>query len=169
MLLGLLIFTLRWSELAALLVAAAFHELGHWFCLKWMHVPIYGISVSLSGPVLCCGEPSSRSEQVIAALSGPLAGLLLWITFSVPWPLCAELSLYLSLFNLLPVLPLDGGRAIFAATQSLRLVRITGALTVVVTVVFGLYVLYKGYGLGVVLFGVWLMMLACQGSGNDVK
>lgn len=169
LLLGFLIFSLRWQELMALVTAMSIHEFGHSICLKLLRVPIRGFSVSLSGPVLHCGAASSRFGQVASALSGPSAGILLWLALRAIWPLCAEFSLFLSLMNLLPILPLDGGRALFAVLQDRTLLLAFGSIAAVAVILAGLYAFKNGYGLGLLLFGLWLMLLACQGSENDVK
>lgn len=169
LLLGLLIFTLRPRELTALIAAAAVHEFGHWICLRWMRVPVCGFSVSLSGPVLCCGEAANRTGQIIAALSGPFAGILFWLACSAFWPLCAELSLVLSLVNLLPILPLDGGMALRTILKNQRFLSGLGFVTASVMVLAGIYAFGNGEGTGLLLFGIWLALLACQGDENDVK
>lgn len=169
LLLGLLIFTLRWSELTALIAAASIHEFGHWVCLKLMRVPVYGFFVTLSGPVLHCGDASSLTGKIMAALSGPIAGILLWAAIIRFWPLCAELSLFLSLMNLLPILPLDGGRVLAAVFPNRTLLILSGLVSATAVILSGLYLLKAGKGMGFFLFGMWLLMLACQGNKNDVK
>lgn len=169
MLLGLLIFTLRPQEMTALLTAAAVHEIGHWTCLKWMHVPVYGFTVAISGPVLHCGEASNCFGQMAAALSGPVAGIALWAALRAVWPMCAGLSLFLSLVNLLPIYPLDGGRAIRAVVRREGFLFCFGLASACAAVLVGLYAFSRGSGPGLLLFGVWLMLLACQGDKNDVK
>lgn len=169
LLLGLLFFTLRWRELIALLTAAAVHEAGHLASLKLLHVPIYGFSFSVSGPVLRCGDAQSRVGEAVAALSGPLAGVVLWITLKTVWPMCAELSLFLSLLNLLPILPLDGGRAISALIQNKPMIRALRFAVQTAVILLGLYSVREGHGLGLVVFGVWLILLSCQGKKNDIK
>lgn len=169
MLLGFLIFSLSWQELTALLAAAAVHELGHLLAMKLMYVPVYGLSLTLSGPVIRCGAAQTSMAEGITALCGPLAGMALFLLVRPIWPLCAEMSLALSAMNLLPVLPLDGGRALRAWTHSDRLLRSLGILISFAVIVSGLFAVAQGWGLGMTAFGVWLLLLACQGHENDVK
>ena len=169
MLLGLLIFTLQWKELLALLSAAAVHELGHLAALKSFRIPIYRFSLSAAGPVLRCGETDSRYKRAVSAISGPFAGLALWLMMKNVWPLCAELSLFLSLTNLLPILPLDGGRVLFAIVPNKKVLTVLGHFARFSVMLLGLAAVRSGYGLGLIAFGVWLVLLSCQGDENDIK
>ncbi len=55
-------------------------------------------------------EFSPLWKRTIIALAGPVANMLLWLLFSkLSMEIYAEMNLTLMLFNLLPVLPLDGG------------------------------------------------------------
>ena len=152
-----------------MLTAAAVHELGHLLAMKLMYVPVYGLSLTLSGPVIRCGAAQSDKAKAITALCGPLAGIVLFLFARPIWPLCSEMSLVLSVMNLLPVLPLDGGRALRAWTHNDRLLRPLGFLISFAIIVIGLFAVAQGWGLGMTAFGVWLLLLACQGHETDVK
>lgn len=93
--------------------AAVFHELGHLAALLACRVPIRRLRLRLSGAALETG-PMSYRQELLCALAGPAANLLL-LPFGRYWPRLATLSLLLALFNLLPFPPLDGGRALRAA------------------------------------------------------
>ena len=90
------------------------HELAHVAALLLLGQRVTGLSFDARG--LCIGYDGTCSPQghIIAALAGPLGGAvyaLLGLT-GVPWlRQSACLSLLLTAFNLLPLLPLDGGRA----------------------------------------------------------
>ena len=172
LLLGLLLFALRPEELAAVVTAALIHELGHVLALCVLGVPIFGVTITLGGPVLRCGGTDRRFSELLAAVSGPAAGLLLWSAARGVWPLCAEVSLLLSLVNLLPVRPLDGGRALAAMMCGRSAERLLAILEWAIPVgitLAGLLAVSRGYGAGPVFFGCWLLLLACQEPGIDVK
>lgn len=96
------------------------HELGHAIAMKIFHyhdvsilfIPLLGGAAT--GEKL---EPSQK-EECIVLLSGPLPGIilgtLLWIfPIEFEWMNTNKLAIYLvviNVFNLLPILPLDGGR-----------------------------------------------------------
>ncbi len=126
-----------------------FHEGGHlvgmrlfgFSDLRMFFLPFVGAAVSGSKP------GASAVEHAVVSLMGPVPGLLLALALSFatevgrypdqPLPVMAQLVLMLVLingFNLLPILPLDGGRLfgdlLFARTPALdvafRLLAIAG-------------------------------------------
>ena len=172
LLLGVICFTLKWNEIAALLTAAAVHELGHLISLVISGYPPNELIFTISGPVLNYPEPNSCGITMIAALAGPAAGLLLAVILRRSWPLCAEMSFLLSVSNLLPVLPLDGGRMLLAmGTPKIhRLLSVLGVSVPLLILLLGLALTIQGQnGFGILMFGAWLMLLSCQESQFDVK
>lgn len=171
LLLGLLLFALDWRELAALLCAVTAHELGHLIALVLIGVPVRGLALTLSGPVLRCNVPQSKGKGILSAFAGPASGLFFGAALRRSWSLCADVSLLLSIVNLLPVLPLDGGRALAAILPNKWhvLLSVLGVLIPCVLMLLGLFAVRTGYGPGLAAFGGWLLILTCQGDGIDVE
>jgi len=111
---------------AILLISILLHELGHaWGCLV-QGVPVNRV-VLYDGGGFCEHRRSTSSyeDELIVAM-GPIVNLTLWAVCSLLEPLIAspdlawglavtaELNLWLALFNLLPLMPLDGGRLLHA-------------------------------------------------------
>lgn len=110
--------SVRW--MALLWTAAAVHEGGHLLALRCMGVRLQRMCFRLSGPVLEYAGRLSYGQEALLALAGPGANGVLCLACaainrlepSLYWPLLCGCSLVLGLFNLLPALPLDGGRAL---------------------------------------------------------
>lgn len=122
---ALLLYTGCGPVLGACLVAAVIHEAGHILACGILRVPILRLRLTLVGAVLeLGGRCRSGAEECLVALAGPLANLLTgWAAMNVTIPgegryLFAGASVMLALFNLLPVIPLDGSRALHGAASA---------------------------------------------------
>lgn len=111
-----LVLPLKW--LLAALAAALFHELCHYFAIRATGGQVLGIVIGPGGAALETG-PMEPGRELICALAGPLGGCLL-LLFARIMPLIALCALAQTLYNLLPVYPLDGGRALRCAHDLLR-------------------------------------------------
>ena len=112
---AILLLPLKW--LLACAVAAVFHESCHLLALRllggrWQHVAVFATGARIPIPEL------SRGREAVCALAGPLGGMLLLGLYPY-FPLLALCALVQSLYNLLPIYPLDGGRALQCVAQML--------------------------------------------------
>ena len=106
----LLLFFIPLKWLFAWMLAAGFHEVCHWLAVKLCGGEIYSITIGIGGAKMECG-PMTNKKRLFAILSGPLGGLL--PLFFARWmPRTALCCWLLSMYNLLPLLNLDGGRAV---------------------------------------------------------
>jgi Zn-dependent protease len=117
------------------------HELGHVFQLRRegvkasapMFIPFLGAVISAKS----MGDDAAAEARV--GLAGPILGsvatlvpLGIWLaTGSHFWQALAFIGFFLNLFNLLPVLPLDGGRAMAALSPWVWLVGFAGLVALV--------------------------------------
>lgn len=106
--LAIMLFPLKWS--VSWFVAAFFHEMSHYLTLLIFKIKIFSLRITASGAILET-EPMSQKQEIISALAGPLGGcgLLFFLYISPTISICA---LFQTLFNLLPIFPLDGGRVL---------------------------------------------------------
>lgn len=104
----LLVVPLRW--VCAWFAAALWHELFHCFALRLCGRSIHGVCIGINGAEIRTDNLSDL-DTLLCALAGPAGGLLLLLLSGV-FPCLAVCALLQSVFNLLPVYPLDGGRAL---------------------------------------------------------
>jgi membrane-associated protease RseP (regulator of RpoE activity) len=169
---ALLVFFLRGDELLALGLPLIVHELGHLAAILVMGLRPLRFRAGLGGFRLdYAGDPGTPGHVCIAA-AGPVAGLLYaWAASRLGaagggdwlW-LSAGISLLLSLFNLLPALPLDGGQILFrvsaAALGELRgrtLCRFAQLAAAGMLTAAGALLLIRGRGAALLLSGIWLL------------
>ena len=122
----------NWRSAAALMLMIAWHEYGHVHAMRRCGVKVRGIYFVpfLGGAAVHEAPIADRSAQAYVSLNGPLWGLYLTLAVVAgfyltgqryPWlAVVAALWAALNLFNLLPILPLDGGRALSAIAFSIH-------------------------------------------------
>lgn len=99
------------------------HEVGHALAARALRVPVVAISLhALGGQVHVAGLPRAPRDEAVIALAGPLVSLVLggacklieWQSGSIWWEYAMAINLLVAGANMLPALPLDGGRVLRA-------------------------------------------------------
>lgn len=156
-----------WIEPGLLLptaLAAAAHELGHAAALWLVGGRAEGLALSAVGAELKIAGSLSYTRELPVTLAGPAVSLALaWGAARAGRFLLAGISLALGLFNLLPILPLDGGRAaeclsglLLGPVGAQRLQDILAAVSLGTLLAFGAIALAQGFGFGLLAMGLWL-------------
>jgi Zn-dependent protease len=148
-------------------VSVLAHELGHCLVARMIGIDVVAVRLYLLGGVseLATGPVGARDEALVAAagpaVSGVLAGAF-WLALqpttagTVGWLillLLALSNLVIAVFNLLPALPLDGGRVIRAGIWGVTGSRRAGTVAAVV----------GGYLLAAALIGWAALLLVDDG------
>lgn len=106
--LALLLLVLPFDWLSAALAAGMIHELCHAVILYALGGRIHRIKISPDGCVMETGE-LKEWRQFLSILAGP-AGSFALLSLCHTMPKIAVCGLFQGLYNLIPVMPLDGGR-----------------------------------------------------------
>lgn len=104
------------------ILACAAHELGHLLVgaalggrPRWLSLSAVGLELKLEYPA-----GLSYGRELAVALAGPVVNLAMGLICAKAGNyLLAGMSYGLGLFNLLPILPLDGGRVLWCALSAL--------------------------------------------------
>lgn len=151
------------------------HELGHALVARRLGVPVRGITLFLLGGLSEIGEEINvPGTEFAIAIAGPLVsaglgGAFFVAAYAAEGPVeavAASLAignLFLAVFNLIPGLPLDGGRLLRAGIWRLtgdrrRATRIGvagGRLLALALLILGVVVLIRGSSAG-----VWYLLMA---------
>ncbi len=109
----LLVMPLRW--ILAWFLAAAIHEGCHALAVGLCGGTLSGMQIDSIGAQMYIGGLSAARE-LLCALAGPVGALCL--VFAARWfPATAVCAVFQSAYNLLPIYPLDGGRALKCALE----------------------------------------------------
>lgn len=157
------IFTGHFLELLSLFAVVFVHELGHVAAARMFGVPVISVQMLPFGGVAVIEDSGQLTpgREIVIALAGPLQNLLLiacsWVIHTAGWwdgPFLyyfIECNILIALFNLLPVLPLDGGKVWMALCSIVFPYHLTLIWTYRISILFS--VLIVGYGLIPFLIG----------------
>ena len=131
-----------WTFAVGFVLLLLIHEMGHVLQLRRegveasapMFIPFLGAVISAKS----MGDDAAAEARV--GLAGPILGslaalvpLALWLaTGNVFWQALAYVGFLINLFNLLPVLPLDGGRAMAALSPWVWLAGFAGLIAMTI-------------------------------------
>ena len=167
-------FDEQWLLLRAIPACIA-HECGHLAAIHLLNGEVRSIRIGITGAeIKMAGQLHfSYWGEILTAAAGPVVNLVLAYLTSPVFPVFGGVNLILGLFNLLPVLPMDGGRIIYyglsmvlGEDRALRFSQRWAVLAATATGTAGGIVLWRsGYNFTLLLIGIWLLLLLRKGKG----
>lgn len=169
-LLSALYFFGGFEAISIVLISAAVHESGHILAIKAFGGKIKKLCFDASGLCMSYSALDSKAKEIIALAMGPSFGLAFAyaasyygnIFYSEYLFSASGVSLIFSLFNLLPALPLDGGRIVFALISSRKtaekVLDFCGMLTGILLTAVGLCFLGSEKGAAFLISGIWVLI-----------
>jgi stage IV sporulation protein FB len=152
-------------------IAVAAHELGHYLALRRRGGEVQAVRLELTGVSMEYGGALSYGGELSLALGGPAASLALAalcaffgrVSAFAPLYHLSGLSALLGAFNLLPVYPLDGGRALYSAVSHIfgldaadAVTRVLGGAAVLAALAGGAYLAAAARNFTLLIAAVWL-------------
>ena len=144
---------------SAAVPAVLVHELGHLIPLWLTGQRLRRISVGVFGLELDYAGYLEGAAALLCIGGGPFGGLAYaLLTCSLGgafWRMSGAVSAALTAFNLLPILPLDGGRLVVVATDTAfagKLSRVAALLLML----GGAFIALRFHALSLLLMGAWL-------------
>lgn len=143
---AILLFIIPLPWLTAWAVAAIIHELSHIISVRLCGGHVDRLIISVGGVDMRCSSISD-AKRVICTASGPIGGLLP-VAFHHIFPRVAICAWLLSAYNLMPILPLDGGHILqILMSDSVLFYRIQTVL-IVLCFLLGVYAaVIMGFGM----------------------
>lgn len=155
------LFSLQFA--LTLIACLVIHEYGHIRAMKYFGMPTKGIYLIpfMGGLALSDGKINTRWQDVVISLMGPFFGLGMsllmllayWVTGNIFFAGVAAFNSLLNLFNLLPILPLDGGHVLKSISFSMN--SITGLVLCGLGAALGVAI---SYSFGLALLGFLLLI-----------
>lgn len=151
--------------LSAVVPAALIHELGHFLLLKMFRRRVIRLHLGLSGLEMDYAPRLEGIHSLLCAAAGPLFGFLYaFAACSLGgdyWKVSGAASFLLSAFNLLPILPLDGGRVLLALLSA-SAARLVSLLAAALLLAGGALIYMRFRSLALLLAALWLTLWNCS-------
>src|SRR5436853_3918683 len=126
-----------WQFAVGLVALLFIHEMGHALVMKLQVIPVGGmIFIPLLGAAVFMRRmPKNAKDEAEVGIAGPIAGAIaasvcVFLALQSPvrsvWAPLAYFGFFMNLFNLIPVVPFDGGRVLAAIDRRLWILGFLG-------------------------------------------
>src|SRR5437667_9003874 len=127
-----------WQFAVGLVALLFIHEMGHALVMKLKGIPVGGmIFIPLLGAAVFMRQmPKNAKDEAEVGIAGPIAGAIassvcLFFALQSPhihtiWAPLAYFGFFINLFNLIPIVPFDGGRVLAAIDRRIWILGFLG-------------------------------------------
>jgi Zn-dependent protease len=127
-----------WQFAVGLVALLFIHEMGHALVMKLKGIPVGGmIFIPMLGAAVFMRQmPKNAKDEAEVGIAGPIAGAIaasvcLFLALQTPyirnvWAPLAYFGFFMNLFNLIPIVPFDGGRVLAAIDRRLWILGFLG-------------------------------------------
>lgn len=165
---SLLLIPFKW--IFAWMIASIFHELCHYVALRLCGCRLFRIQVGVNGTVMDA-DLFGNTKEILCALSGPVGSFMLILTGRL-FPRLAVCGFFQCTYNLIPIYPMDGGRALrsflhklLSEQRSLQIEKWIENIVLILYLLLGLYAsLCLKLGFIPIIFAVILIMKNKKGK-----
>jgi Zn-dependent protease len=129
---GIYAIVFGWPFAIGLVISLFIHEMGHALVMKLKGIPIGSlVFIPLLGAAVTMSRmPQNAKDEAEVGIAGPIAGgiaasacfLMAHLQPQSVWAPLAYFGFFINLLNLIPVVPLDGGRVLAAVDRRLWIV-----------------------------------------------
>ncbi len=167
-LLGTADLTISLTFVGMMVLSIFLHELGHAWGCRVQGVGVRRIMLHGGGGFCEHDRVRSADQQELIVAMGPIVNLALWAMASLISPYLsdgllgsavhwfAQINLFLAIFNLLPVMPLDGGKlfqlALMRVVPAAQATRMAGWVGLVLSLIWIPTMIWVFFSFGLVLF-----------------
>ena len=158
------------------LLTVVLHEFGHLICMKRLNCSPKALNLSIFGIFIVSPSVySNNKEKALVAISGPIVNLITCVLFLIIYSIfkieilliVSAVNLLYALFNLLPIVGLDGGTVmqstlikIFGVEKGKKISVIVSFFTVFIVITLGVFILINNiYKPTLLLLGIYLFVL----------
>ena len=129
-----------WTFALGIVASLFIHEMGHALVMKLKGIPVGGlIFIPLLGAAVTMRQmPANAKDEAEVGIAGPIAGAIaasvcLVLAHLTPntrtiWAPLAYFGFFINLFNLIPIVPFDGGRVLAAIDRRIWILGFAGLL-----------------------------------------
>ena len=129
-----------WPFAVGLVALLFIHEMGHAIVMKMKGIPVGGmIFIPMLGAAVFMKQmPKNARDEAEVGIAGPIAGALaasvcLFLALQAPhvrsiWAPLAYFGFFMNLFNLIPIVPFDGGRVLAAIDRRVWILGFLGLI-----------------------------------------